>query len=391
MVARPSLNSIPLGLAVDQFCATMDRAAASRSSKPTQSTVETYRRNLTDLVTLIGEDALTDSVTPQQLEDANYRYAWLADRRRAEYRDDPLAKAPTDKTRKSAWSQATFWRSANRFFEYAAQQGWVQVSPATLVTSKPSVGHRTPKRPEREALDVTEARALMKYGPGPEPAADAKGSRAQRARYVWLRNRALLTLLIVTGPRVSEVCNADRQDFTGLRSDQVWWRIVGKGDAERRIPISRDVMQLILDSWEAAPEPANGAERAAFLTVRGNRLVSRDVQYLLESAYQQVRAQDRLAARRVTPHGLRHTAATLLAAAGWELRLIAKMLGHANLATLSVYLDSRAEELVPMMVDHPATRERRARGASSNADELRVLPSPTSASAAGFDVERGDR
>lgn len=43
-------------------------------------------------------------------------------------------------------------------------------------------------------------------------------------------------------------------------------------------------------------------------------------------------------ARRITPHGLRHTCATLLLAAGVPPHVVQKRLGHASVSmTLSVY------------------------------------------------------
>lgn len=386
MVARPALTSIPLGQAVDRFVHAMDRSAQVRRSKPTRATVETYRRNLADLVLLVGEDVLTDDVTGADLEDAVYRYSTLADRRLSEHRDDPLAqvkstRGATGRERgKSEWSKATFWRAISRFFTYAEKQGWVQVSPTQYVEHPPSVSERTPKAPEREALFAAEAQALLRHGPGEEPSMDVRTVAGQRARYLWARNRAVLTLLTVAGPRVSEVCNADRADFSGAGSGQVWWRIVGKGDHVREVPLSDDVMGLVMDAWELAPEAKAGAERAAFVSVRGTRLAPRDVQNFMQVATARVKASpDRLLARAVTPHGLRHTAATLLAGAGWDIRLIAKMLGHANLSNLSSYLDTRSMELIPMMVDHPVsvrTPGARTAAASAGVDELRVLPNP---------------
>lgn len=381
MVARPKLNSIPLGQAVDDFVGELSRAVEAGSSRPTQATLVTYSRNLHDLVRILGEDVLTDDITGDDLSKAIARYSKLADRRRSEHRDNPLAPTTAAGERKSEWSRATFWRSVRRFFSHAEVRGWVQASPVDYVGSQPSVNSRTPKAPEREALDLVEFQALLRWGPGEEPPAGQAGKQAQKDRYLWLRNRALLTLMAVTGPRVSELCNADRADFTGFSSGQVWWRIIGKGNHERRIPISEDVKQLLIEAWDAAPEPRDGATRAAFLTVRGNRIDPRDVQNLMRVAYARVKgSEDRLAARAVTPHGLRHTAATLLAAAGWDIRLIAKMLGHANLATLAVYLDARDHELIAMMIDHPATRgtngKRDAGVNPQRVDEMKVIPSP---------------
>jgi len=50
--------------------------------------------------------------------------------------------------------------------------------------------------------------------------------------------------------------------------------------------------------------------------------------------------------KRVTPHVLRHTAATLLLRAGRNLREVQEFLGHANVATTQVYTHVLAQDLV---------------------------------------------
>jgi site-specific recombinase XerD len=59
--------------------------------------------------------------------------------------------------------------------------------------------------------------------------------------------------------------------------------------------------------------------------------------------------------RDATPHALRHTSATLLLAAGWDVKVIAELLGHASIATTGVYLDRIDGELAAAIRAHPLT------------------------------------
>jgi integrase/recombinase XerD len=50
-------------------------------------------------------------------------------------------------------------------------------------------------------------------------------------------------------------------------------------------------------------------------------------------------------ARRLTPHMLRHTAATLLIEGGVDIRFVQRVLGHASIATTEIYTHVSDEAL----------------------------------------------
>ncbi len=87
----------------------------------------------------------------------------------------------------------------------------------------------------------------------------------------------------------------------------------------------------------------------------GRRLAVRDIERLLERAVQRTRTADPAHARAVVPHGLRHTAATLMLAEGWDVKVVAQLLGHATVTTTSQYLDELPGELSVAINAHPLT------------------------------------
>jgi integrase/recombinase XerC len=118
-------------------------------------------------------------------------------------------------------------------------------------------------------------------------------------------------------------------------------RVFGKGRKERSVPYGVPAAAA-LDTWlqTARPklvQPGSGA--ALFLGARGGRIDQRTVRRLVHARIDAVDAPD------LSPHGLRHTAATHLLEGGADLRSVQEMLGHSSLATTQIYTHVSAERL----------------------------------------------
>ena len=163
------------------------------------------------------------------------------------------------------------------------------------------------------------------------------------ARAVALRDAAVLELLYSSGLRVSELVALDRG---GIDAGERTVRVRGKGDKERVVPVGVPAL-VAVEAWEAEGRPVLAARgrgsssgRALFLGVRGGRLGDRAVRTLV----------DRYAARagisrHISPHTLRHSAATHLVEGGADLRSVQDFLGHSSLATTQIYTHVSAERL----------------------------------------------
>lgn len=353
MVAPPRLDRIALSDATSTYLARAQQQQKAGHLSPT--TVQTYAIDLRDFTSLIGAATVVDDITGADIDDAISRYADLPDGR---YRD-PSAKGAQGR---SPATQARFRQSVSRFFTAAARDGWVQANPMQWATLTPRA--RGGLRAARTALVLEQALALLDHGAGP-PVLDETLRPHERNH---ARDRFLLALLTVLGPRVAEVCRADTADITYSRDGGWSWRIVGKGGAVRDVPLSPDLVAL-RDAYLAdRPEPSNllpaaqrtDAERALFRTGRGARLAPRDVQRLLARARDRVAAVDPRLARDVTPHGLRHTAATLMLANGWDVKVVARLVGHASIDTTGRYLDEIPGELAAAVAAHPLLAGHRA-------------------------------
>jgi integrase/recombinase XerC len=146
----------------------------------------------------------------------------------------------------------------------------------------------------------------------------------------WLgkRDRALFELLYGAGLRVSEAVGLDRRN---LELQDGWVRVLGKGSKERSVPFGPPA-RAALEAYLSDLDTRFPGTDALFVNFRGTRLTSRSVARLLSRNLVRLGS-----AQTLSPHGLRHSFATHLLAAGADLRSIQELLGHARLSTTQRY------------------------------------------------------
>lgn len=177
---------------------------------------------------------------------------------------------------------------------------------------------------------------------------DAAAEHAVADGPVGTRDLAVLELLYATGIRVGELCGLDVDDLDDQRRVV---RVLGKGRKERVVPYGLPA-RWALDAWLATgrstlARPGSGA--ALFVGVRGGRLDQRAVRSLVHTRIAEVPGAPDL-----SPHGLRHTAATHLLEGGADLRSVQELLGHSSLATTQLYTHVSADRLrAAYLLAHP--------------------------------------
>src|SRR5206468_12274136 len=99
---------------------------------------------------------------------------------------------------------------------------------------------------------------------------------------------------------------------------------------------------------------------AVFLNPRGNRIATQGIARVIAKM-----AETAGIAKRVTPHMMRHTVATLLLRFGTDIRVVQEVLGHASIATTQRYTHVSKEHLVSVLMKcHPSLTLRRHSAAS---------------------------
>jgi site-specific recombinase XerD len=154
------------------------------------------------------------------------------------------------------------------------------------------------------------------------------------SRWEGRRDRALLTLTIQAGLRVSEVIGITCGDVTLNTGAHV--RVHGKGRKDRAVPLT-NAAHAVLAVWTA--ERAGNPPDPLFPT-RTGRSLSRDaVERLVHIHTDTARRSCRtLEGRRVHPHVLRHSCAMSLVHAGVDSSVIALWLGHADIRSTQPYI-----------------------------------------------------
>ena len=198
----------------------------------------------------------------------------------------------------------------------------------------------SPRRPDPfpKALTVEEAIALVEAPGVADPASRRDG--------------ALLEFLYGTGARVSEAVGVD---LGHLDLEERVVRVTGKGSKQRVVPLGSMAIEAI-GRW--LPDRMGLVRRDVtgdplFLNLRGRRL-SR------QGAFDIVRKHAVVAGiepGRVSPHVLRHSAATHMVEAGADLRTVQEILGHATISTTQVYTRVSPAHVMEIYVEaHPRSR-----------------------------------
>ena len=180
-----------------------------------------------------------------------------------------------------------------------------------------------PKRFERRVvtfLTETELAALL--------------AAPDRATWTGRRDHTLFALAAQSGLRASELLGLQCGDIHLGVGAHV--SCLGKGRKQRITPLTRD-MVVLLRSW--LQERGAPAVAPLFPTSTGRRL-SRDAIERRLAKYVAIAAPacPSLSDKKITTHGLRHTAAMRLLHAGVDTAVIALWLGHEQVETTQIYL-----------------------------------------------------
>jgi integrase/recombinase XerD len=131
--------------------------------------------------------------------------------------------------------------------------------------------------------------------------------------------------------------------------------ITGKGSKQRLVPLGSKAVAA-LEAW--LPDRMRLVRRKVsgdpvFLNLRGGRLSRQGMFAIVKKRA----AQAGIEPAKVSPHVLRHSAATHMLEAGADLRSVQELLGHATISTTQVYTRVSPAHVMEIYVQaHPRSR-----------------------------------
>ena len=188
------------------------------------------------------------------------------------------------------------------FFGFLTAEEYIQRDPTKKVKT-PKPDQRIPK-----ALNIEELEMLR------------EGCRTPR-------QRALLEVMYATGCRLSEVKELNRND---VNTQNMSSKVFGKGRKERTVYLSFRALYHLKKYLNTRTDN----EEALFVTKIKpfRRMENKTIQDEIKAIAKNVGLE-----KKVHPHVLRHTFATLMLNNGADLSAIQALLGHSNPATTQIY------------------------------------------------------
>lgn len=261
-------------------------------------TLVSYQNDLEQFFTFLGQygEISVGDITP------SYIRSWLA-----ELKSDRVASKSI--TRKIS--------TLKSFFKFLVKHGIVTQSPMTTIVS-PKVGKRLPVFVEEKNTQT-----LFSHLDFP----DSWSGKTERL---------VLLLFYQTGIRLSELIALKEQQID-FHYSQI--KVVGKGNKERIIPVSKELLGEIKAYLDEKPVRLENVEEV-LVSEKGKRLYPKYVYNAVKHYLGQVTTIEKK-----SPHVLRHTFATHLMNHGADLNAVKELLGHASLAATQIYTHNTIDKL----------------------------------------------
>lgn len=230
-------------------------------------------------------------------------------------------------------SSATISRtiaSIKAFFLYLLREGKVKQDP-TVLLKPPKCEKKKPK-----TLTMEEVKLLLKQPQGNRPKD--------------IRDKAMLELLYATGLRVSELINLKLTDV----NLQMGFLVCNDNLKSRVIPMDSVALQA-LDTYLTTCRKQMSKENDYLFVNRYGTQMTRQGFWKILKFY----ANKAGIEKEIGPHMIRHSFASHLVENGADLHAVQEMLGHSDIATTQIYVNSKNNARLKEVYTKAHPREQR--------------------------------
>lgn len=213
------------------------------------------------------------------------------------------------------------------FFRYLEDTGYVEQSPAKLLTIRKPVEKAPPRvltNDEMRSLLLAPKEEISRL----EPLRERSKGSANRY-FCSVRDDLILELLFETGIRIGELVEINVADVD-LETGSI--SILGRGERTRTVEIASETVQDSIHRYLELRHQRARETEALFV----GRLDTRLTIYSIENIFKKYAKLGGIK-RNVTPHAIRHTTAAMLVAGGRDVNEVKEILGHASVLSTQVY------------------------------------------------------
>ncbi|KHD38123.1 recombinase XerC [Clostridium acetobutylicum] len=217
------------------------------------------------------------------------------------------------------------------FFKYISGK-------AKIIKENPTLELESPSLPKRNPIYLTleESQALLNSIDGPFKE----------------RDYCIITLFLNCGLRLSELVSID---ISKIKGDTL--TILGKGNKERTIYLNEMCLKAIEDYIPVRNQKASSIKAEDKDALFISRKLTRINQRTIELMVKKYALKANLDYEKLTPHKLRHTAATLMYKYGnVDIRSLQQILGHESVSTTQIYTHIDDENLRKAVKSNPLNK-----------------------------------
>lgn len=214
-------------------------------------------------------------------------------------------------------------------FRWLEQEDVIPITPFHRFDGRLKLPQRLPRGLTKPEIRLLLGHAAARLGMRPGRYDVRPLSRLEPLRFTDLTTLMALETLYRTGMRVGELAAVRLAD---VDAGDGTITVTGKGDRQRRVFLPSDALLRLARRYLELRASRRPSHAGFILGPGGGPASTHQIRIMVREA-----AEGAGLDRRVTPHMLRHTAATHLLEAGVDIRFVQRLLGHQSISTTEGY------------------------------------------------------